>query len=250
MQQVWLPFSEQQIAAFFLVLARITPLFFFAPMFSSRTVPTRVKGVVAVALAVGISPIARGTAEIPLEVTTIVGLLMKELLVGFGFAFAIGALYAALQVAGALLDLTIGFAFGSTIDPFSGNNNAVMAQAYAMIGALIFIAIGGEEFVVAGLAQTYDVIGLTQTAPIGPLVETAIDAFAGIFLGAIQVAGPILLALVLTDAAFGVISRVVPQLNVFQVALPAKVVIGLVLLIATLPFLAGWMTGQLQEVWS
>ena len=56
-----------------------------------------------------------------------------------------------------------------------------------------------------------------------------------------------LLALILTDAAFGVVSRVVPQLNVFAVGFPAKVVVGLLLVTATLPFVAGWIGGELQQ---
>ena len=62
-----------------------------------------------------------------------------------------------------------------------------------------------------------------------------------------EVAGPVLLALILTDAAFGVVSRVVPQLNVFAVGFPAKVVVGLLLVTATLPFVAGWIGDELQQ---
>ena len=62
-----------------------------------------------------------------------------------------------------------------------------------------------------------------------------------------EVAGPVLLALILTDAAFGVVSRVVPQLNVFAVGFPAKIVVGLLLVAATLPFVAGWIGDELQQ---
>ena len=54
-----------------------------------------------------------------------------------------------------------------------------------------------------------------------------------------------LLALILTDAAFGVVSRVVPQLNVFAVGFPAKIVVGLLLMAASLPFVAGWIGNEL-----
>ena len=72
-------------------------------------------------------------------------------------------------------------------------------------------------------------------------------AFGAIMTSALEVAGPVLLALILTDAAFGVVSRVVPQLNVFAVGFPAKVVVGLLLIGATLPFVAGWISGELQQ---
>ena len=67
-----------------------------------------------------------------------------------------------------------------------------------------------------------------------------------IFASAIQVAGPVLLAIALTDAAFGLVSRVVPQLNVFGVGFPAKVAVGLLLVGVSLPFVATWLSDGLQ----
>lgn len=244
-----LPFLDPEaVTAFFLVLARVSPLFVLAPMFSSRVVPGRVRGIVAVALAVGLSPVAARGQVLPTDVLGIASLLGKEFLVGAAFAYAVGALHAALQVAGSLLDITIGFAFGATVDPVNGNQNAVMAQAYGMVGILVFIAIGGDAWMLQGLAGTYEVVGLAEGAAIGPMVEVVSNAFAGIFVSAIQVAGPVLLALILTDAAFGVVSRVVPQLNVFAIGFGVKVVVGLVLVGVSLPFLSGWYAGKLPEV--
>ena len=88
---------------------------------------------------------------------------------------------------------------------------------------------------------------IDQTPAIGTLVAGASHAFASIFLSAIQVAGPIILALILTDAAFGVVSRVVPQLNVFAVGFPAKVTVGLLLIGVTMPFVGAWLAGELQQ---
>lgn len=244
-----LPFLEpSRVAAFFLVLARVSPLFLLAPLFSSRTVPARVRGVVAVALAIGLSPVVSRGVEVPLELWTLAGLILKEILVGAAFAYAIGALYAALQVAGSLLDTQIGFTFGATIDPINGNSTAVLGQLYGMVGTLIFLAIGGLEWSIEGLAHTYDVVGLTETAAIGPLVAMVNTAFTGIFVSAIQVAGPVLLALILTDAAFGVVSKVVPQMNVFAMGFAVKVIVGLLLVGVSMPFLASWMQGRLPEV--
>jgi flagellar biosynthetic protein FliR len=78
------------------------------------------------------------------------------------------------------------------------------------------------------------------------LLEGARQAFTGIFASALQVAAPVLLALVLTDAAFGLVSRVVPQLNVFAVGAPAKVLVGLLLIGASLPFVTGLVADQFQ----
>lgn len=240
-------FGEQHVAAFFLVLARVAPLFVLAPLFSSKLVTARVRGIVAVALAIGISPVVAKGVHLPLGATDLFWLVLKEMLVGATFAFTIAALFAALSTAGAFLDLSIGFSFGSLVDPVTGSQSTIIAQLYGLVGTLVFIAIGGDGWIVQGLARTYDLVGLEQAPQLGALIAGADAAFAGIFIAAIQVAGPVMLALILTDAAFGVVSRVVPQLNVFAVGFPAKVVVGLLLVGATLPFVAGWISDELHQ---
>jgi flagellar biosynthesis protein FliR len=240
-------FGEQHVAAFFLVLARVGPLFLLAPLFSSKLIPARVRGIVAVALAIGISPVVSTGAHLPLGAYDMGFLVLKEMLVGAAFAFSIGALFAAVTAAGSLLDTSIGFSYGSLVDPVTGTQSTVLAQAYSLVGMLIFIAIGGDGWVVQGLARTYDMVGLDQAPALGRLVGGVDAVFGSIFISAIEVAGPVLLALILTDAAFGVVSRVVPQLNVFAVGFPAKIVVGLLLVTATLPFVAGWISSELQQ---
>ena len=239
-------FGEQRVLAFFLVLARISPLFIVAPLFSSKMVPARVRTVVAVGLAIGLSPVVGSAAHLPTDVGGIASLLFKELLVGGAFAYALAATFAALSVAGTFLDTSIGFSFGAVLDPINGSQAAVLSTAYSMIGVMVFIAIGGDAWVIKGLAHTYDVVSLTQYPSLGHLVQGASGAFVKVFTAAIEVAGPVLLALVLTDAAFGMVTRVVPTLNAFQVAVPAKVVLGLLLIGASMPFVAGWLATELQ----
>jgi len=239
-------FGAQAVTGFFLVLARVTPLFFFAPLFSSKLVPMRVRTIVAVALAIGLSPVVVGGQHLPTDLWTVAGLILKELLVGMAFAFALGALFAAVSVAGSFLDYLIGFSFGSLVDPVNGTQTTVLAQLYSLLGVVVFIAINGDAWVIAGLAHTYDVVGVTQMPSLASLVGGAAEAFVTIFASAVQVAGPIMLALVLTDAAFGLVSRVVPQLNVFGVGFPVKLLVGLILLGVTLPYVGGWLSDQVQ----
>ena len=78
------------------------------------------------------------------------------MLVGLAFAFALAALFAAVQVAGSLLDTLIGFSFGALVDPLTGTSRRGAQQLYALIGVLIFIAIGGDAWVIQGLARTYE----------------------------------------------------------------------------------------------
>ena len=243
-------FGEQQVIGFFLVLARVSPLFLLAPLFSSKMIPARARSVIAVGLAIGIAPIAINAGDgeaLAADVWTLGGLVVKELLVGLGFSFALAALFAAVQVAGSLLDTLIGFSFGALVDPVTGTNGGVLNQLYALVGVMIFVVIDGDAWVIQGLARSYEAVPLASAPDIGTLVEGAQVAFGGIFGAAIQICAPVLLAVVLTDVAFGLVSKVMPQLNVFAVGFPAKVTVGLVLVGASLPFVAGWIDDELQR---
>jgi flagellar biosynthetic protein FliR len=240
-------FSEHQVVGFMLVLARIGPLFLLAPLFSSRSFPARAKGLAAVAFAVAIAPVVVGDKRIPLDIWALGGLLLKEALVGLGFAFALAALFAAVTTAGAFLDTFIGFSYGSLVDPVTGNQSAVLTQAYVLVGVVVLIAIGGDQLMIKGFARTYDLVGVLDYPSLNALVAGAQDAFVGVFLSALELSAPVILAIVVTDCAFGVVSRVVPQLNVFAVGFPMKVAVGLVMIGVSLPFAAAWIGDELQR---
>jgi flagellar biosynthetic protein FliR len=246
LDQVLAQLGGLQTAGFILVLARISPLFVVAPLFSSRQVPARVRTIVACALAVGLTPIALHGQQIPNDVLALFGMVLKELLVGLAFALSLALLFAAVSSAGALLDMLVGFSFGAIVDPLTGNQSAVLTQLYGLVALAVFVAIDGTSWVMGGLARTFDLVPLTAAPDVRSLAAGVVATFTTIFSSALQVAAPVLLALVITDVAFGVVTRVVPQLNVFAVGFPVKVVVGLLVVAASLPFVSGWISDQLQ----
>ncbi len=239
-------FSEQEVAAFFLVLARVSPLFLLAPLFSSKMIPARARAVIAVALTIGILPVVKH-GPIDLDPLGFGALIVKELIVGLAFSYALAAMFAGLQAAGSLLDTLIGFSFGSLVDPVTGTQSTVLAQMYSLFGVAILIAIGGDTWIIRGLARTYEAVPLLDTPALGSMVQGAQVAFSGIFVSAFMIGAPVIVALIITDAAFGVVSRVVPQMNVFAVGFPAKMLVGLMLLGASLPFVSGFIADELRD---
>jgi flagellar biosynthetic protein FliR len=188
-----------------------------------------------------------GDGNVPLAVGSFVELMLKEVLVGLAYAFALAALFAAVSTAGSFLDTLIGFSYGGLVDPITGNQSAVLTQAYILVGILVLIAIGGDQLIIKGLARSYDLVPLLEMPSLRALAGGAQSAFSQVFLSALELAAPVVLALVITDAAFGIVSRVVPQLNVFAIGFPAKVTIGLLIIGVSLPFAAGWMADELQR---
>lgn len=236
-----------KVTGFFLVLARVSPLFVLAPLFSSKMLPVKVRSVVAVGLAIGLTPVAVHGESIPTDPLSVTGLLVEQLLVGLAFSFAVGIVFAAVEAAGALIDMSAGFSFGSILDPIDGNQGGVMTSLYGLVGVAMFIAIGGDGWTLRGIARTFDLVPLTKAPRIASLTAGVEQAFATIFVSALEIAAPALLALLITDIAFGMVSRVVPQLNVFAVGFPLKVGVALLIVSASLPFVGGFMSDQMSN---
>jgi flagellar biosynthetic protein FliR len=238
--------AGNELAGFILVLARVTPLFILAPLFSSSMIPPRVRGIIAVAIAIGLTPIAMHGQHVPSDPLALAGLVLQGLLVGLGFALTLAVLLAGIEAAGALIDVLSGFSYGMLINPMNGETSAVIARFYALVGTLIFLVIGGDAWTLRGLDRTFELVPLTSGPRLSSLVGGVVHVFAGVFAAALEIAAPVLVALLITDVAFGVVSRVVPQLNVFAVGFPTKVAVTLLVVGASLPFFANWINEQLS----
>ncbi len=236
-----------QLGGFILVLARVTPLFLLAPIFSSSVIPPVVKGVIAVGISVGLTPIAMHGQHIPSDPVQIAGLVLEGLLVGTSFAFALAVLMGAVESAGSFIDVVSGFSYGELLNPISGQTGAVMSRFYVLFGTMIFLVIGGDAWTLRGLGRTFELVPLTEAPKLGSLIGGAEQAFSTIFASALEIGAPVLAALLITDVAFGVVSRVVPQMNVFAVGFPTKVAVAMLVVAASLPFVSGWINGQLSE---
>ena len=235
-----------ELVGFILVLARVTPLFFLAPLFSSQMIPAHVRGLVAVGISIGLAPIALHGQHVPTDPFTLAGLIVEGMLVGLGFAFTLSMLMAAVESAGGVIDVLSGFSYGSLINPINGEESAVITRFYSLVGTLIFLVIGGDAWTLRGLDRTFELVPLTSAPKLSSLVGGAEQVFTTVFTGALEVAAPVLVALLITDVAFGIVSRVVPQLNVFAVGFPTKVAVALLVVGASLPFTANWISNQLS----
>jgi flagellar biosynthetic protein FliR len=238
--------AGNQLSGFVLVLARVTPLFILAPLFSSQLIPPRVKGIIAVGISIGLTPIAMHGQHIPSDAMRVAELVVEGLLVGLAFAFALSMLLAALESAGALIDVVSGFSYGSLINPMNNESSAVISRFYSLVGTMIFLIIGGDGWTLRGLSRTFQLVPLTDAPRLSSLVGGVEHVFATIVTAALEIAAPVMAALLITDVAFGIVSRVVPQINVFAIGFPTKVAVALLVVSASLPFVSNWISSQLS----
>lgn len=239
--------ASSQVIAFVLVLARVGGLFLLAPIFSARALPLKAKLLAAGAISFALVPVATHGRELPTDALSTTAAIVGEAVVGLGFAFSIGVLLGAVQLAASLLDTMIGFSLGGVLDPFSGHQQGPLGQLYALFATTVLLLTGGDELMVRGLAESYTAVPLGALPSMAAFSALALDGFMRVFVIGLEIAAPVLIALVVTDAAFGLIGRAVPQMNVFVVELPAKVLVAFAVVGASLPFVAGHLQQELAH---
>jgi flagellar biosynthesis protein FliR len=238
--------AQAQAVGFLLVLARVGGLFALAPVFSGKMIPMRAKLVIAGALALALTPLATAGQTIPSDVGSLAVLLLKEIGVGLAFAFSIALLAAGVQAAAALLDTLVGFSFAMIVDPMSNQQGAVLGQFFALFATMIFLVIGGDQMMIMGLARSYELLPLAATPDLARLSQHAVATAGDVFTIGLQIAAPGVIAILVADAALGVVARAVPQMNVFVVGMPAKILAGFAVIAASLPFIANHLQADLE----
>ena len=195
-----------------------------------------------------LTPIAMHGQNVPADSLQVAPIMIKEVTIGLAFSLAIGILAAGVQAAGGLLDTLVGFSFGALIDPFDNSPAAILGQLYSIFATMIFLLTGGDQIMVLGLAKSYDIVPLGGVPTTSHLAALATTGLAQVFVVALEIAAPVVIALLLADIAFALVSRAVPQMNVFAVGTPAKVLIGFATVAASLPFLADAPRGPAAEL--
>jgi len=236
-----------QVIGFLLVLARLGGLFALAPVFSSRMIPARVKTMVAFALTLALMPIATHGHPMSPDPGNLAILLVKEFMVGLAFAMPLALVAAAVQAGASLLDTVIGFSFASTVDPITNGQNAILAQLYSLFAVMVFVLTGGDQLMIEGIAASYRIVPIDAFPDLGAIAAHLVPLGGEMFVIGLELVAPVLIALVVTDAAFGLIARAVPQMNVFFVGLPAKIALGFTVIGASLPFVATRLSDELNS---
>jgi flagellar biosynthetic protein FliR len=236
-----------QLVAFVLVSARIAPLFLLAPVLSSPLLPGRAKAMAALGISVALAPIASQGVRVPTDPIVLASILAQEFGVGLAFALALAVLAAAVQLGASILDTLVGFSFGSLVDPITGNNAAVLGRVYMIFATMIFAISGGVRLMIMGIARSYDVVPLGRFPAPGALGRLAVDGLTMLPVIGLELVGPVILAVVVADAAFGLVSRAVPQMNVFVVGLPVKVILSFGVVATSLPFVNSHLQSDLQQ---
>ncbi|WP_022907976.1 flagellar biosynthetic protein FliR [Curtobacterium sp. B18] len=230
-----LSIDADRLEATMLAGVRLVAFFVIAPPFSYRAFPATVKVILGIGLAIGVAPrVAVGYES--LATGPFLLALLTQLLVGLALGFLVFLVFAAVQSAGALVDLFGGFTLAQAYDPQSQVNGAQFTRLFQMAALALLFASGGYQLIVAGLVRSFDAVPLTGTFDLGGLASVLVTALTQMFLSSLQIAGPLVVVLFLADVGLGLLTRVAPALNAFQMGFPIK--IGLTVVFAGALFMA------------
>lgn len=235
-----------QLNVFLLVLARVTGMMGATPFFASRSIPAQVKASFTLVLALILTPFAAsasaggGVQAVALSDTYgFIVAVAGEVVIGLVFGALVSMAFGLFQVAGEMIDIPIGFSLVNVMDPLSGQVQPVVARLFYVVALLVFLAIDGHLYLIDALARSFQMVPPGGFHWWPKTAEVMVKYLATTFLLAVKVALPVVGALLVTDIAFGLVARAVPQINVFIVGFPAKILVGLVFLILMLPFIIG-----------
>lgn len=241
-----------RVALVLLVSVRLGALFVLAPVFGGIPVPAQFRAFFVLALSATMVAALRVPAPaIQLEVLPLVLAALSELALGAAMAFGLFTAFGAFQFAGKLLDIQIGFSLGTVFDPVTRAQSPLLGSALNMLALVLFFALDGHHMLMRGVAYSLERVppgGLPEQWSLLPFV----DQFGAMFLFGLTLVAPVVFALLLVDVGLGVVSRTMPQLNIFTVGIPAKILIGLLVFAGTLTALAPVMArvfGSMFTYW-
>jgi flagellar biosynthesis protein FliR len=215
-----------QLVAIMLAAVRAGAWMTVCPPFSSRLIPAQVKALLSIAIALPVAPYLTG--HVPSMATAdLVASAALQVFVGAALGFVTALLFAALQAAGDLIDVFGGFTLAYAFDPLSQSQSSVFGRFYNLVAVTLLFASDGHELVLRGFLQSFRTLPLDASFRMGTLDALLTKGVGEFFLASVQIAGPLIAVLFLTDVAFGLLNRVAPALNAFQLGFPAKILLVL-----------------------
>jgi len=222
-----------------------------APFWGSPVVPGQVRVFVMVLVGALLLPVVRGPLPPGLgsSVFSFVVPVAMELLLGFLFAYAALFIFSAAQFAGQLVDIQMGFGVANVIDPLSSSQVTLIGQVQYLVALLVFLLLDGHHMVLDGLVRTFSIAPLgAPLANADSLMVLVESAGKLLFVVAAQLAAPVMTVLFMTNLALGLVSRMLPQMNIFLVGLPLQVGVGLLALAVSLSIFTGVWRGTITEL--
>jgi flagellar biosynthetic protein FliR len=244
---VLLPINTNELLTGAAIFVRVTGIIALLPIFGEGSVPVRIRIFLSIALAIGMF------STVPYQYTSTIALQLadpvvfaftvaKELLIGVVIGFSSKLAFDGIVMAAGIISVQMGFSTSAIFMPGSDMESNGFSALHRIIVILVFLSLNLHFMYLASIAESFRLIPIGFAWPSGGLIEMLVISSGGIFVTALQLAAPLLVGLLFATAALGVISRTVPQANVFVMSFPVSFFVGLLLYMAILPLFPGWLS--------
>jgi flagellar biosynthetic protein FliR len=225
------------VTSLFIPLTRILGFVAIAPLFSGTSVSIAIKIAVGILLTLIVAPMVDIGQVIDLVSLQGAVVIFQQLIIGFAIGFVLRILFSAVDLAGQLSGLTMGFGFATFFDPQSGGSSTVITTLLSMLFMLVFISMDGHLLMITAIVESF--VTLPVNLGLGPLNGMSIARLGSVmFATGLQIAMPIIATLLVTNMALGVLTRSAPQLNIFGIGFPITIGVGFIVLALIFPSLA------------
>ncbi len=238
-----MPLTFADFPAFTLVFVRVAAIIGTMPLFGDQTVPRQVKAAMTLILALILFPSVSGAfiGRMPENILAWIPALGMEVLFGAAMGFAVRLVTNAFEFAGEIIGYMLGLTIAQAVDPQTNLHTPIIGQFLSVLSFLIFLTINAHHILIGALVTSFSwlpPLGITLT---GDFTTLLIDLTFELFRMGVQIATPIVAAILLANVGMGVISRAVPQMHIMLVAMPLTIGIGFLLLGLSLPYIINLM---------
>jgi flagellar biosynthetic protein FliR len=224
----------EQVQTFFWVFLRLSILFFLLPLFGATGIPALWKVGLSAVISIVLMPVVPAPQSLPETAPEVVAGVISEAMMGLCLAFGARVLIASVQLAGQFMGFQMGFSMARAIDPQDGAQSTSLSQFLYIIMFLLFLLMDGHHLFIAALAKSFHLVPPCTFVPGPSIIQLLIHTGGQMFLIALKMSAPILIALFLTNLCLGIIARTVPQTNILMIGFPLNISVGLILFGLTL----------------
>ena len=234
---------------YILIFARIGTLFMLVPAFSEQAVSVRVRLVLALMVSLMMYPmVATKYGVVPANFMGLLVAMGRELLVAMLIGMSAKLVMAGLQIAATAMAFQMGLSFAMGPDPSSGQQTVQLGTFMSMVAVTMIFVTNLHYLVIAAMHDSYTLFPVNQGLPVGDIAQYATDIIADAFVIGLKLAAPFIVYGLLFYFGLGILSRLMPQLQVFFIAMPANILVGTILFMILLVTIMNWYLGHVEEI--
>ena len=211
-----------------LLFARLGAVLMVAPVWGEQAMPVMLRLAMALLVTAALAPALAATApQPPADIIAAIPLIVFEVIIGLILGLGARLMMSALQVAGATAGIASGLGFAQQVDPIASQPAAIFSGFFSLLGLLLIMSAGLHRVMLEAAADSYQIYPPGAFPPVGDASSFMIDAVSNSFRLGIQIAAPVLVFSLIFNIALGLISRLIPQVQVFMTGLPLSIILSL-----------------------